>query len=205
MGQITTGVRSVLGHPIIYNSLQWLFGGGHGLPDFVKEFVCPRPGDKVLDIGCGPAKIVDYLSGVSYWGFDPSLAYIKQAKKMYGDAGTFFCKDLTEEDLAVLPSFDIALILGVIHHLDDNTAGAILRLVHQALKPGGRLITIDACFTSKQNPIARCLISWDRGQNVRSPEDYACLADGIFPSPRIEIRHRRWIPWTHCVMECVRV
>ena len=205
MGQITTGIRSILNHPVIYDSSQRFVGREQqGLADFVRDFVRPRPGDKVLDIGCGTAKIIDFLSGVSYWGFDPSPAYIKQARKIYGSAGIFFCKELTREDLDALPAFDIVLMIGVLHHLDDKTAGVMLRLAHQALKPGGRLITIDACFIPRQNPIARCLISWDRGQNVRAQEGYSQLVAGIFPAPRVEIRHRRWIPWTYCAMECAR-
>ena len=204
MGQITTGIRSVLNDPGVYDGFQKLLGSGNGCPAFVKEFVRPRPGDKVLDMGCGTAKIMDYLPGVSYWGFDISPAYIQEAKKTHGSAGHFVCKELTVADLDSLPKFDIVLAIGVLHHLDDEHAGKLLNLAHQALRPGGRLITMDACFIPKQNLIARCLISWDRGQNVRTQEGYSQLVAGIFPSVRVEIRHRRWIPWTHCVMECIR-
>ena len=162
------------------------------------------PPGSILDIGCGTARIIGCLPGVSYWGFDPDLGYINQAKKIYGNAGRFFCKELTSEDLECLPRFDIALAVGVLHHVNDATAGALLDLVRRSLKPGGRLITIDGCFETGQNPLARLLISWDRGQNVRTREGYSQLVAGIFPAPRVEIRHQKWVPYTHCVMECTR-
>lgn len=194
----------MLNNPIIYNSSQRLLGGGKWCAAFVKEFVRPQPGDKVLDIGCGTARILDSLSGVSYWGFDPDPVYIDQAKKIYGSAGTFFCKELSGEDLNALPVFDIVLVTGVLHHLEDEIARELLRLAHRALKPGGRLITIDPCFEAGQNPLARLLISWDRGQNVRNREGYARLVAGIFPAPRVKVCHQKWIPYTHCVLECTR-
>ena len=205
MGQITTGIRALLNDPSIYVASQYLFGRGKGTPALVKDFVRPRSGDKVLDIGCGPAEIMDYLPGVSYWGFDPDPVYINRAKRAYGNAGHFFCKELSGEDLNKLPAFDVVLAIGVLHHLDDKTAGELLVLVHQALKPGGRLITSDPCFEAGQNPIARCFISWDRGQNVRTKEGYLKLVFGIFPRHRFEVRHQAWLPYTFCFMECIRV
>lgn len=204
VGQITTGIRLMLSNPIIYNGFQKLLGSDERNKAFVKEFVRARPGDKILDIGCGTAKIIDYLPDVDYWGFDPHHAYINRAKRTYGNARRFFCKELSLEDLDVLPAFDIVLVLRVLHHLDDKVASKLLRLAHQALKPSGRLITIDPCFTAGQNSLARLLISWDRGQNVRSREGYITLVSRVFSESRVEIRHRSWIPYTHCFMECTR-
>lgn len=209
LGQITTGIRSILDNSFIYIFSQIFFVGGifedrKWNTAFVSDFVRPQSGAKILDIGCGPAEILSYLPGVSYWGFDISPAYIGWAQKRNGTAGHFFCKELTSEDLESLPKFDITLAIGVLHHLDDANAASLLELAHNALKPGGRLITVDACFTPKQNPIARHLISWDRGQNVRTSEGYTALLSKVFPEPHVEIRHRSWIPYTHCLTECTR-
>ena len=197
----------MLNNPAIYVFFQIFFGGGilgtrKWRTIFVSDFVRPRSEAKVLDIGCGPAEILAHLPGVSYWGFDISPTYIRRAQEKYGRAGRFFCRELSRKDLDVLPAFDIVLAIGVLHHLDDTTADELLHLAHQALKPGGRLITVDPCFEAGQNPIARCLISWDRGQNVRTREGYFQLVAGIFPTPRVEVRHQKWVPYTHCVMEC---
>lgn len=205
MGQITNGIRSILSDPFIYSLFQNLFGARKGRADFVAKFVRPQSDANVLDIGCGTADIIDCLPGTSYWGFDISPAYIKHAQKKYGNVGHFFCKELMSEDLEYLPGFDIALAIGVLHHLDDTDAEILLDLVHRALNPGGRLITLDACFEDGQNPLARLLISWDRGQNVRTREGYSELVSSVFPQHQLEVRHKTWIPYTHCFTECTRI
>lgn len=158
----------------------------------------------VLDIGCGPADILAYLPDVEYWGFDVSHAYIQRARLLYGDRGKFQCKTLVDTDIEKMPLFDVVLALGLLHHLDDEDAVNVLRLAYKALKPGGRLVTVDPCRDPDQNVIARFLISNDRGQNVRDESGYTCLAGLVFQSPRVEVRHQRWIPYTHCYMECLR-
>ena len=204
MSQITTGFRAILSHPYIYSVFQYLMGAHQGRTRFVSDFVRPVPGSAVLDVGCGTAGILDYLPCVNYWGFDISRAYIDQAKARFGVRGKFQSKELKAADLDNLPNIDIVLALGLLHHLDDTTAGQTLALAHQALKPGGRLITIDPCIEPGQNPIACFLATHDRGQHVRTCEGYAALVSSIFLQPRIEVKHRSWIPYTHCIMECTR-
>jgi SAM-dependent methyltransferase len=38
---------------------------------------------RVLDIGCGPAYIVEYLRGATYFGFDINSRYIAYAQKIW--------------------------------------------------------------------------------------------------------------------------
>lgn len=202
MAQITDGVRAILSHPLIYTSFQFLMGPSSTRRNFVADFVKPLPGMKVLDIGCGPADILNFLPAVEYRGFDISDAYIKDAQKKFGDRGTFICKHLEANDLVLLPKFDVVFALGLIHHLDDADAIDVMRLALAALKPGGRLITIDPVLDTAQNPVARFLVRKDRGQNVRDRSGYEMLAREVFDSIRIEVRHQTWIPYTHCMMEC---
>jgi len=171
---------------------------------FVENYVRPFPGMKVLDIGCGPADILAYLPTVDYSGFDISQDYIGQARKRFGTLGQFHSRQLAVKDLENRPSFDVVFALGLIHHLEDDEAINVMQLALRALKPGGRLLTIDPCLEPSQNPIARMLIRSDRGQNVRDKASYEALARGVFESPRVEVRHQAWIPYTHCFMECPR-
>lgn len=158
----------------------------------------------ILDIGCGPADILAYLPDVDYSGFDISDAYIERAKMRFAQRGRFYCQELTHPDIEKMPPFDIVLVLGLLHHLDEEEAIGVLRLASQALKLGGRLVTVDPCLEAGQNPIARFLVRNDRGQNVRTQRGYATLANAVFDSPRVEVRHQSWIPYTHCIMECTR-
>lgn len=204
MAQITNGVRAILSHPLVYSGLQSLMGAHSSRKSFVKNYVKPFPGMQILDIGCGPADILAYLPQASYSGFDISQDYIGQARKRFGTLGNFNCKLLSIEDLERLPQFDVVFALGLIHHLDDDEAVGVIKMALHALKPGGRLLTVDPCWDPSQNLVARLLIRGDRGQNVRDKAGYETLAKVVFEAPRVEVRHRAWIPYTHCFMECQR-
>lgn len=204
MAQITSGIRAIFSSPTVYSAFQNLMGARSVRRTLVDEFIRPTPGCTVLDIGCGPADILAYLPGVKYWGYDISEAYIARANKRFGLRGKFHCQELMHTDVRKMPQVDIVLALGLLHHLDDESAIGVLRLASQALKRGGRLLTFDPCFDAEQNPIARFLVGSDRGQNVRTKEGYHAIASAVFESPRVEVRHRAWIPYTHCFMECTR-
>ena len=204
MAQITSGVRAILSIPAIYSMFQGIMGANHTRADFVRYFVRANPGIQVLDIGCGPADILGYLPEVEYHGFDISQAYVNQAIQKWGHRAQFHCEELSAVALARLPFFDLVLALGVLHHLDDVSARGVLELTRSALKPGGRLVTIDPCLEPGQSAVARFLVSRDRGQNVRNRSAYGALAHAVFDAPRVEVRHQRWIPYTHCFMECTR-
>jgi SAM-dependent methyltransferase len=158
----------------------------------------------VLDIGCGPADILAYMRDVDYLGFDINDAYIQRARALYGQRAKFECRELADAEIEKMPLFDTVLAQGLIHHLDDEAAIRTMKLAYKALKPGGRFLTVDPCLDSRQNPIARLLVSYDRGQHVRNRMGYTSLAQLVFKSTRIEIRHQSWIPYTHCYMECTR-
>ena len=204
MSQITHGVHAILSNPAVYSAFQNLMGAHQGRLRFVENFIRPSTGMKVLDVGCGPADILDYLPNVDYWGYDISEAYIKRADARYGKRGKFHCQELQPADLGQMPSFDVVLAIGLLHHLDDAPAKNVLNLAWQALAPGGRLLTVDPCLDKTQNAIARFLVKNDRGQNVRTREEYTALANSVFDSPRVEVQHQKWIPYTHCFMECTR-
>lgn len=201
MAQITSGLRALLSAPRLYSGFQALMGARRFRARFVSEFVRPAAGMNVLDIGCGPADILSHLDGVNYWGFDISPAYIARAKARFGDRGSFRCKRLSLEDLQALPSFDVVLAIGVLHHLDDEQALELLTTARRALKVGGRLLTVDPCFVPGQNPVAKFIIEHDRGQNVRGEHAYEALMTRVFESPSVEVRDQAWVPYTHCYME----
>jgi hypothetical protein len=72
------------------------------------------------------------------------------------------------------------------------------------LKPGGRLVTNDPCYTENQNFISHFLVSRDRGQNVRKLADYPLLAKSTFASAIANVKHWAFIPYTRCTMECTK-
>ena len=81
MSQINTGIRSILSNAFIYESFQKIMGMHKVRKELVSKYITPYNVDSVLDIGCGPADILEFLPHLDYYGFDISKKYINKAKK----------------------------------------------------------------------------------------------------------------------------
>jgi cyclopropane fatty-acyl-phospholipid synthase-like methyltransferase len=194
----------VLSLPACYRLLQAFVGAGTHWRNYLAEYVKPAPGDKVLDIGCGPADVLNYLPQVDYTGLDHSAQYINAAKARFGSRGRFFCSDVSltalEEEQG---TFNLALATGVIHHLNDQQAADLFALARRALRPDGRLITFDGCYVPDQSRIAKWMLNNDRGKFVRTRCEYELLASAAFPKVECHLRHDLLrIPYTHLIMRC---
>jgi len=196
-------LSTVFSLPAAYQSFQKMVGKNyHGR--LLAEHAQSSPGEKVLDIGCGPGHILESLSGASYTGFDVSPGYIEAAQKRFGQRGRFWCSDV---GLAAIEqergTFDLVLAIGVLHHLDDERAAKLFELARLALRPDGRLVTCDGCFVPEQSRIARWALEKDRGKFVRPREEYVRLAAVCFPKVEARVRHDMLrIPYTHLIMRC---
>jgi SAM-dependent methyltransferase len=158
---------------------------------------------RILDLGCGTAEILDALPrDITYVGYDMSPEYIAAARKRFGDRGAFHCRLLQQAEVATFEPFDIVLGTGVLHHLDDDAARQFMSVASASLKPGGRIYTVDPCYAPGQNPVARFLISRDRGQHVRDAEGYRALTRHLEAEVTGTLVHRTWIPYTRWHMEC---
>lgn len=205
MAQVTTGIRSILSHPRVYESLQGLMRADRGRVAMVRDYVRPFPGMRILDLGCGTAEILLALpTDVTYVGYDMSADYIAAARQRFGARGSFHCRMLQDAELAGLEPFDLVMGLGVLHHLDDAGARRFMALAAAALKRDGRIYTVDPCYAPGQNPIARWLIAHDRGQNVRDARGYLALPRGLPVEVSGTLVHQTWIPYTRWHMECRR-
>jgi SAM-dependent methyltransferase len=197
----SSGFRSVLARPGIYELWSRLVGGERGRAILVRDHVRAVAGARVLDLGCGPGDLVRHLGDVRYVGVDVSAPYIERAGRLYGDRAEFRLGDATDLD-ADLRDFDLVLAFGVVHHLDDEGASRLFAGAAQALAPGGRVVTVDPAFAAGQPRAARFVISRDRGNNVRTAAEYARLAEGALGNVRARTRSDLLrIPYTHCVLE----
>jgi SAM-dependent methyltransferase len=194
-----------LSNPYIYSTTMRLLGTNEIIRMFVETYIRPKPGDKIMDIGCGPADILNFLPEVEYYGFDIDAGYIEAAKKRFGKKGIFVCQKIRKDAVDENSRFDLILAKGVLHHLNDAEAADMFDLARTHLKKGGRLITYDGCYEPGQNYFAKMFLSMDRGKYVRTKETYLTLASQSFSNITPIIRHDLLkIPYTILILECTK-
>jgi len=201
MSQNTSGFYKLFSYPILYSLTQKIMSGESKRASLVKNVVTKN--SKVLDIGCGTAKIIESLPQVNYYGYDISKKYINYAKKKYNSKKyNFYCKKFNIKEIKKLPKFDFVLLFGIMHHLDDNELRRILFLLKKVLKTNGTLLTCDTIFTKKQNILANFLIKNDVGKNVRYKKDYLKLLSKNFQKIKTKIHNQAFIPYTWFSTQC---
>jgi len=165
------------------------------------EALDARPGEKILDIGCGPAYYFDALPACEYYGFDTDSRRIALAQKNFGSRGTFRDVPFEEKHARELAPFDKVLLLGLLHHVDDEVAAHLLDMIARSLRPSGRVVALDTAFFEGQSPLARFIAKNDQGDYVRTPKAFLKLAAASFDRIESRIIGDTWrMPASHFMM-----
>ena len=120
-----------------------------------------RPGDKVLDVGCGTGYFTRVMaeavaSGGTVVGVDPSREVIARARRVTRMANCTFSEGTAEALDAAGGSYDAVVSSLMIHHLPETLRPQAIREMFRVLRPGGRVLVAD--FRPPAGRLARRLI-----------------------------------------------
>ena len=131
-------------------------GLGWGFRERTLQAAAIRPGEKILDVGCGTGvltRLACEAAGAAgaALGIDPASDMIRVAQENAQRLGSH-----VEFKVAVIEQlpfgsahFDVVLSSLMLHHLPPDLKRAGLREVWRVLKPGGRFVVVDFCRPSK--------------------------------------------------------
>jgi ubiquinone/menaquinone biosynthesis C-methylase UbiE len=133
------------------------FGRERGFRDNLVQLADLRPGEAVLDVGCGTgslaiaAKRAVGPTGMAC-GIDASPEMLARAEKKAGKAGVAVVFKQAAAQALPFPDrqFDAALSTVMLHHLPRSGRQQCLREIERVLKSHGRLLVVD--FGSAELP-----------------------------------------------------
>ncbi|WP_327098904.1 class I SAM-dependent methyltransferase [Nocardia vinacea] len=135
------------------------FGGRRGrVYRRLAELSGARPGDRVLDIGCGTGYLTRRLASVAATvvGLDPSAAVLERARRITAEPNCTYTVGVAESLTADDDSFDVVVNCLMLHHLPEDLRATALTEMRRVLRPGGRLLIGE--FRPPANPIGRHLV-----------------------------------------------
>jgi demethylmenaquinone methyltransferase/2-methoxy-6-polyprenyl-1,4-benzoquinol methylase/phosphoethanolamine N-methyltransferase len=141
-----------------------LLGKDRAICEMTVELAQVKPGDKVLDVGCGTgsltitAKAWAGPDGEAH-GIDAAPEMIEVARRKAARLGVDigFQVGLVEDIPFPDGEFDVVLSRLVLHHLPDDLKRRGVAEMRRVLKPGGRFLAVD--FTPPTNPWLRGLVT----------------------------------------------
>jgi ubiquinone/menaquinone biosynthesis C-methylase UbiE len=131
-----------------------------------------------LDLGCGTAEFCRCFAPEKYLGIDISEKYVAFAKKRYPQYS--FAVAVGQNLCLRSQRFPQILINGVIHHLSDQAALAVLAEAHRVLADDGGLLLIEDIETNSTSLLSRMIHALDEGENIRGHRQYEQLVCKLF-------------------------
>lgn len=163
---------------IIYSSLMKLYFTNNFVSK-IKDYIKPVTGMVLLDAPCGTASLHSICMPSIYHGIDLDSDRVAAAisKRLVGNFSVQDASALCFQD----SMFDVILASGLFHHVDDDLLNRILHEFSRVLKPGGRVVVLDAIWpTSKYNVIGYLARYLDEGKHVRHVTEYIDHFNRVF-------------------------
>jgi SAM-dependent methyltransferase len=201
VAQRISGAYRLITIPSIYKMLMFSLGADKAITRYVDDVLQPRAGIKMLDVGCGPANILAYLPTVDYTGIDLNAKHIAYARLRYGDRGRFIVGNAADDLKQQEKTFDLINVSALLHHLDDGEAVLLFASLKRLLNADGRIVTFDNVWLPGQRAAVKLVNKLDSGTNIRTPEGYLGLLNGLGFEIETRVFHDLLrIPYDHFIM-----
>ena len=143
------------------------------LASAVVELLAPRPGQRILDLGCGDGVLTKKLSdlGCEMVGVDSSAPQVEAAKHLGLDA-----RVMSADGLPFYEEFDAVFSNAVLHWI--RRPDPMIAAVYRSLKPGGRFVAECGGFGC----VAKIRTVLVQAMNRRGLDGEGCVP-WYFPTP----------------------
>jgi SAM-dependent methyltransferase len=139
---------------------------------------------RVLDAGCGSGEYSSLFDPARYLGIDLHAGYLAYAQRR-NPGYRYQRADLTRWP-GTDQRFDLVLVNGVLHHLDDQAARAVLDTAVRHLAEQGTLLVIEDVVLARPGLGARLVHALDHGHHIRDAARWRELVSGVLPIRRSE-------------------
>ncbi len=145
-------------------------------PDAILEPAISSLGavESALDVCCGTGAAMRFLRPLCRQrlvGMDFSPGMIQEAKQKLAQVEGSAAVEFVEEDVLQMTfcaEFDIVTCFGALGHILPEDQRTFLRLIHRALKPGGRFVFVVAPRLSFFSPIRLILRAFNAIMKIRN-------------------------------------
>jgi len=161
--------------------------GTDGARQTLFELAPLRPGDRVLDIGCGTGTFATMLkqryAGIEVRGLDPDPKALARARQKAEHAGVPVRFDQGFADSLEYPvaTFDLVFSSFMFHHLEGSNREKTLREVRRVLKPGGSFYLLDFEVSLSGHGLFNLFHAGERLRDNTESRILSLMGDAGFP------------------------
>lgn len=145
-----------------------------------------RPGERVLDYGCGTGLFATALaeSGLTYVGYDIDERMVRYGRWLYSSLAFIHQK----ADVAKHGPYDYVLANCCFHHISDTQLETELEFIRRNLAPAGHFVLVDLLAPDEEkSPLHHLCGVIERGSFIRRHEDHVSLVEAKFDVVRAEV------------------
>jgi cyclopropane fatty-acyl-phospholipid synthase-like methyltransferase len=154
---------------------QFLIGADEGKQRLHFETLQPKPGAKILDVGCATGNASAVFKDFDYTGIDlnaGSIAFAAHRFRQYPNM-QFLCMDL--HDLDKPAYYDYIMFGSTGHHIPNKELAKLFGKFRDLLKPDGIIGIVDQVKTGHESRYLQFVMSIDQGKFHKTVPEYLDL------------------------------